>query len=93
VTRGRIPSTYPPVDLSPAEAEELEALVTQGWELRGTPYTRDAAEAIVAWRERLALTRLERWQAANAYWTVDRLTGLLRETDPDHLKGGGRDGH
>jgi hypothetical protein len=83
---GRIPSPYPPVRLTTTEAEELEALVTQGWELRGTPYTRDAAEAIVAWRERLALSRLERRQrreAANAYWTVDRLIALLRETDPE----------
>jgi hypothetical protein len=80
-----IPTPYPPVVLSAAEQEELEALVTQALELRGTGYADDAAEAIVAWRERLALSRLEReqaGQAANACWTVDRLLQLLREADP-----------
>jgi hypothetical protein len=88
VRDGRPLSTYPPVRLSAEETEELHALIDQGLEVRERhpEFLREAAEAIVAWRERLALSRLERRQrreAANAYWTVDRLIALLRETDPE----------
>jgi hypothetical protein len=39
---------------------ELRALVDQAFELRGTPYLRDAAEHIVDWRARTNLRHLAR---------------------------------
>jgi hypothetical protein len=41
------------------DARELRALVDQAWELRGTPYLRDAVAAIVDWHDRRHLRRLE----------------------------------
>jgi hypothetical protein len=49
-----------------AEERELRALVDQAWELRGTPYLRDACEAIVDWHERRHLRRLEAEQERTA---------------------------
>jgi hypothetical protein len=37
-------------------------LTDQAWELRQTPYLRDACEAIIEWHERRHLRRLEREQ-------------------------------
>ena len=54
------------------DSERLHALVSQAWELRGTPYLVDACLAVEdEWRRR-HLTRLER----NA-----ELVALLRETE------------
>lgn len=43
-----------------AEERELRALVDQAFELRGTPYLRDAVAAIVDWFERRYLRGYER---------------------------------
>jgi hypothetical protein len=48
------------------EQVELYALICQAWELRGTPYLRDACQAIVDWNERRPLTALEHYQSAQA---------------------------
>jgi hypothetical protein len=45
-----------------AEESELRALTDQAWELRQTPYLRDACEAIIEWHGRRHLRRLEREQ-------------------------------
>jgi hypothetical protein len=42
-----------------AEDRELRALVDQAFDLRGTPYLRDAVEAIVEWHQRRYLRRYE----------------------------------
>ncbi len=57
---------------------ELRALVLQAWELRRTPYLRDAVEAIVAAHERAPLTLLEARQERRG-----RLVRLLRATAPE----------
>jgi hypothetical protein len=49
---------------------ELHALVLQAWELRDTPYLRDACEAIGEWHERQPLTKLEAEQAFEAAYTA-----------------------
>jgi len=63
---------------------ELEALVGQAWELRGTGYIYDAVDAILDWHDRRALRDLERRQARDA--RVGRLVGFLRATDPRHIE-------
>jgi len=72
--------------LSAEETEELHALIDQGLEVRERhpEFLRDAAEAIVAWRERLALSRLERRQEREA--AIAPLVQVLRETDPDRSR-------
>jgi len=46
--------------LTAAEDAQLCRLVYQGFDLRETPYLRDACEAIVDWHERTLPDRLER---------------------------------
>jgi hypothetical protein len=41
------------------ESDELYELVAQAWELRGSPYFRDACEAVVEWHQRRRLRRIE----------------------------------
>ncbi len=71
--------------MTPAERahldEHLRALVLQAFELRQTPYLRDAVDAIVAAYERKPLTLLERRQERTG-----RLIRLMRETDPRTLR-------
>jgi hypothetical protein len=63
---------------SPSAFEvKLEALVGQAFELRDSPYLRDAVEAIVEHHDRRALTEFERRQQQLA-----DLRRLLRETAP-----------
>jgi hypothetical protein len=57
------------------EQRELDALVVQAIEHKGSPYLVDACSAIVAWFERRDLTELEHQQERTA-----RLVRLLRET-------------
>lgn len=57
------------------EQRELDALVTQAIEHRGSPYLLDACAAIAAWFERRELTELEHRQERTS-----RLVRLLRET-------------
>lgn len=52
--------------MTAAERERLRALVDQAWELRGSPYLRDACEAIIDWHDRRALARLELQQVKSA---------------------------
>jgi hypothetical protein len=54
--------------------EQLRALVGQAFELRETPYCRDAVDAIVEWHARRYLRRLEHEQERAA-----ELAQLLRE--------------
>ena len=65
-----------------ADDLEIRALVSQAWELRGTPYLIDAAAWIVDWHERRYLRVLERRQERRA-----RLLRALRETDPARVLG------
>jgi hypothetical protein len=69
--------------VTPEEDRELAALVAQAFELRGTPYLRDAVEAIVDWHDRRQLRRYEREQRARA-----ALIQLLRETDAKRTRRG-----
>jgi hypothetical protein len=48
------------------ERAEFYALVVQAFELRETPYLRDAVDAIVVWQERRPLVALERRQEREA---------------------------
>lgn len=57
-----------------------EALLVQAWELRGSPYLRDAVQALIDEWERWPLRMLELRQERQA-----RLLRLLRETDPASL--------
>jgi hypothetical protein len=57
------------------EQRELDALVTQAIEHKGSPYLLDACNAIVAWYERRQLNELEHRQERSS-----RLVRLLRET-------------
>jgi hypothetical protein len=61
-------SYFEPVTFSAEEAQELRALVWQAWEIQEQhpEHLSDAAAAIVEWRERLPLSRLERRQAREA---------------------------
>jgi hypothetical protein len=61
-------SYFEPVTFSTDEAEELRALVWQAWEIKEQfpEHLSDAAAAIVEWRERLPLSRLERRQEREA---------------------------
>jgi len=52
--------------VTPAERQELYALVCQAFELRERPYLRDAVAAIVAWHERRPLAAVERRQTREA---------------------------
>jgi hypothetical protein len=45
---------------SEVEAAQLRRLTDQAFDLRGTPYLRDACAAIVQWHERTLPDRLER---------------------------------
>ena len=58
--------------LQGGEERRLHALVSQAWELRGTPYLVDACSAVEDEWHRRHLTRLERNAA---------LIALLRETE------------
>jgi hypothetical protein len=49
-----------PLPFSDVEAAQLRRLVNQAFDLRETPYLRDACAAIVAWHERTLPDRLER---------------------------------
>jgi hypothetical protein len=51
-----------------SEDRELAALVAQAFELRGTPYMRDAVEAIVEWHDRRQLRRYEQEQEWLAWY-------------------------
>jgi hypothetical protein len=57
------------------EQRELDALIVQAIEHKGSPYLLDCCGAIVAWFERRELTELEHQQDRQA-----RLVRLLRET-------------
>lgn len=46
----------------PAEQLQLATLVGQAWELRETPYTDDAVDAIVDWHDRRHIQAFERRQ-------------------------------
>ena len=78
-------------DFSIKETATLIALVYQAFELRESPYQRDAVDAILCWHERLALTRFEGGkdrQARSARLTRQRQDShveLLRETNPRRL--------
>jgi hypothetical protein len=61
--------------VTPREQRELDALIVQAVEHKGSPYLVDACGAIVAWFERRGLTELERQQERQA-----RLLRVLRET-------------
>lgn len=56
--------------------ETLRVLVAQAWELRASPYLRDAVEAIVDAHDRRALEEFERRQESEA-----RLFRLFRSPD------------
>jgi hypothetical protein len=71
--RALLPLVEPP---APA-VDVIEALVVQAIELKGTPYVRDACEAILAAHFRQPLTRLE-----NEWDHHADLVKLMRETDP-----------
>jgi hypothetical protein len=63
-----------------ADELELRALAAQAFDLRATPYFRDAIAAIVDWHDRRHLRAYERRQEELA-----RLVRLLEETDLEHL--------
>jgi hypothetical protein len=65
--------------VTPAEAEELHALVIQAFDLRESPYFRDAVDAIVLWHERRPLRRHELSLEERA--SVTRFRRLLAETN------------
>ncbi|MGZ8706835.1 MAG: hypothetical protein ACXW0R_05560 [Gaiellaceae bacterium] len=54
------------IDVPRTDARELHALVCQAFDLRETPYDRDACEAIIDWHERRWLRALERKQERDA---------------------------
>jgi hypothetical protein len=71
------------------EEAELRVLVADAWSAEGE--AREAAcAAIVAWADDLVFHRARRlvWRRQARR---EALLELLRQTDPDHLKGGGRD--
>jgi hypothetical protein len=77
-SRRRLP---PPRDgLSESELVELYQLFDQAWALRHTGYAVDACEAIVEWRRRLPVRRLEQRQAEIAC-----ARRVRRLTDPDRI--------
>jgi hypothetical protein len=60
------------------EELELQGLAGQAFELKDSPYLRDACEAILDWHDRRHVRRLEREQERAA-----ALVRLLRATCPD----------
>jgi hypothetical protein len=61
--------------MTPREQRELDALVVQAIEHKGSPYLIDACGAIATWFERRDLTEFEHQQERTA-----RLVRLIRET-------------